>query len=1159
MVAGNTTASSRKRTKADDMVESPPKRVTRARAAKSTDEPATDGPVSRKITTASAKAGGVKKASTATKVTKSSTRKEEPKPKAPKKTEDRATKTTTRARATAKKSEEEESEPVTAEAPKTRTRRAAVPAKESTTTTKTTKPTTRTKRAAEKSEPADDDESKEEQPRRTTRGRPAGSTTRAAAASTKVAAPRKKVTFEDESSQDKENIPVTKSGAKKESGKATTGLRARPVRKAAPTRSALRSKQAKDDGGEQARPSTPPKPLSPKKINQVAKSGSGSSEDELGRTPVRALAKSPVKAPLSVQKSVLNPQERVDELHETQSSSKTVPGSVIKSPAKRQPVSPFKEALRESPKKFQLEAKKDNEPDIFTVPLFKDALKQSPKKASFLSSISPTRQLQPSQTPLKASLLASPARRPASPAKAALFVSPGKSTLALSALDRNFASAEVDRADVPPSTPGLAADSPAKKSISPIDLATGCLGTPLPTGSHTTDEVSQAGVKPGNDCTLAESPDGALTPPGLPVQNEVPTFVKQSPKFRSAQAFEDSDSEDELSALQASKKTPVRRKRRSTRHSIVTPANGASDALSTSGKVADLAITPLAVQLSTWLASSPEKREDAHEDEAGAEAQLLRANDPPTNRVSLASQESATTATTSPRFFAEQMAIHDLEAVQVHEDRVDTEMHDVMMIDAEGAGVEEPPQSTEHFGDENAAPHGTPSVLDPPVSGRDGSTPRTALGEAVFLDDIAHGEESSDDSVIVTPAAQEALPVQLRPEGLFATPVRRSPSKQREVHTVCKVPLRPEGSRSPIKILKKRSKSMANSSGIDAAQVLAQARNMVLTRQAAAVNDEAGEDPVECSIQQATPRPKFSLRPPATMPAKARKISARPSNDPSPIKVPKKRGKSLVNPSKELGQDPRTILQPSTSFESPEEEDVEDELASAATPRVVRSEIPPATMPLNSRKVPLRPEGEASPIKIAKKRGKSMGAPLGELSLPVEPTSELGKPLYPQLPGVNDIGGTEGSTPGAAMAGSPRETTSSDTLYGTITPAQPHRAGADAQILKGAVVFVDVHTTEGADASEVFVELLTLMGARCVKQWTWNPRASVGRAGASAPNSPDQAAAPGKVGITHVVFKDGGKRTLQKVREAKGLVLCVGVGWVLECVSPIFDSCMGLR
>ncbi len=112
------------------------------------------------------------------------------------------------------------------------------------------------------------------------------------------------------------------------------------------------------------------------------------------------------------------------------------------------------------------------------------------------------------------------------------------------------------------------------------------------------------------------------------------------------------------------------------------------------------------------------------------------------------------------------------------------------------------------------------------------------------------------------------------------------------------------------------------------------------------------------------------------------------------------------------------------------------------------------------------------------------------------------------------------------------------------------------QTLKGAVVFVDVYTSEGSDASGIFVELLTQMGARCVKQWNWNPNHVIGNsAEGSTINGPGVdvevtagATAPSrqKVGITHVVFKDGGKRTMEKVREAKGVVLCVGVGWVLE-------------
>ncbi|KAL6891982.1 hypothetical protein GGI43DRAFT_425260 [Trichoderma evansii] len=102
------------------------------------------------------------------------------------------------------------------------------------------------------------------------------------------------------------------------------------------------------------------------------------------------------------------------------------------------------------------------------------------------------------------------------------------------------------------------------------------------------------------------------------------------------------------------------------------------------------------------------------------------------------------------------------------------------------------------------------------------------------------------------------------------------------------------------------------------------------------------------------------------------------------------------------------------------------------------------------------------------------------------------------------------------------------------TPARTPRKDLNSNLLRGAIVFVDVHTSEGADASSIFVELLTQMGARCLQKWSWNPN--------SASNSETT-----RVGITHVVFKDGSKRTLEKVREANGVVQCVGVSWVLDC------------
>lgn len=105
----------------------------------------------------------------------------------------------------------------------------------------------------------------------------------------------------------------------------------------------------------------------------------------------------------------------------------------------------------------------------------------------------------------------------------------------------------------------------------------------------------------------------------------------------------------------------------------------------------------------------------------------------------------------------------------------------------------------------------------------------------------------------------------------------------------------------------------------------------------------------------------------------------------------------------------------------------------------------------------------------------------------------------------------------------------------TVISYTPTKEDNTKSLLRGAVVFVDVHTSEGADASGIFVDLLQQMGAKCVKTWNWNPSASSGVDGSN------------RVGITHVVFKDGGKRTMERVRQAKGLVQCVGVSWVLDC------------
>ncbi|KAI2469322.1 hypothetical protein F4781DRAFT_231194 [Annulohypoxylon bovei var. microspora] len=192
---------------------------------------------------------------------------------------------------------------------------------------------------------------------------------------------------------------------------------------------------------------------------------------------------------------------------------------------------------------------------------------------------------------------------------------------------------------------------------------------------------------------------------------------------------------------------------------------------------------------------------------------------------------------------------------------------------------------------------------------------------------------------------------------------------------------------------------------------------------------------------------------------------------------------------------------------------------------------PSAPRPFHTiSKVPLKPADDSTP-RIVKKRSASVsklppndrpgGLFRNATVISYSPTKDSSKmdideedePQYPPVtPSKSDIWTSMG------------------------TPARTPRRDLNTALLRGAVVFVDVHTSDGADASTVFVELLTQMGARCVKSWSWNP---------TSPNNTDGSAA--KVGITHVVYKDGGKRTLEKVRESGGVVQCVGVGWVLDC------------
>ncbi|KAI1771761.1 hypothetical protein F4818DRAFT_203322 [Hypoxylon cercidicola] len=192
---------------------------------------------------------------------------------------------------------------------------------------------------------------------------------------------------------------------------------------------------------------------------------------------------------------------------------------------------------------------------------------------------------------------------------------------------------------------------------------------------------------------------------------------------------------------------------------------------------------------------------------------------------------------------------------------------------------------------------------------------------------------------------------------------------------------------------------------------------------------------------------------------------------------------------------------------------------------------PSAPRPFHTvSKVPLKPADDSSPkLEITKNRSASASKLHANRPTGLFRNATVISYSPTKGSGSMDIDEDEPQYP-------PVTPTKSDIWSSIGTPARTPRRDLNTALLRGAVVFVDVHTSDGADASTVFVELLTQMGARCVKSWPWNPT--------SPTNSNGDAS---KVGITHVVFKDGGKRTLEKVRETGGVVQCVGVGWVLDC------------
>ncbi|KLJ08547.1 hypothetical protein EMPG_16022 [Blastomyces silverae] len=244
--------------------------------------------------------------------------------------------------------------------------------------------------------------------------------------------------------------------------------------------------------------------------------------------------------------------------------------------------------------------------------------------------------------------------------------------------------------------------------------------------------------------------------------------------------------------------------------------------------------------------------------------------------------------------------------------------------------------------------------------------------------------------------------------------------------------------------------------------------------------------------------------------------------------------------------DPRLFDEDVSHSENPGLVEKENSVPLPMSVTPVRSRVFPRTIHTVS-KVPLRPDGDGSVLKVPRKRSRSLSSsPRKNSSLQLRkskavPTLSPRKGRISLKPSGGDISECEAESEQADETPVKYNTSTWPRPAGNSAKKSPSKPNPNNdKVLQGAVVFADVHTAEGADASGIFVELLIQMGARCVKSWSWNPRASLSPVDGVDPKE-------GKVGITHVVFKDGGVRTLEKVREANGLVKCVGVGWVLDC------------
>lgn len=877
----------------------------------------------------------------------------------------------------------------------------------------------------------------------------------------KVVNVKKSVSFQE---PEKENVvpaaattTTTTSKAKGKKAETATGMRAKPVRKAAgtaarATRANTRTTTSDDDKKEK------PAPLSPKKdtLNRSL-SRDSDSDDELAtyeKTPLKPMMKSPVKPP-SAFKMIDHGFPTDEKGEEPEEAAEHQPedapgGAVLASPARRPTSSPFKDAMKSPAKRVE------GVPALLFPSKDTSDLIQSPTKASLLQSPAkrpqvPIARFQPPtdgesdrpKSPLKMSLMGSPARRPASPLK--LLGSPIRSAVTKtqdSASSAEGASGEED---------AVADEAHEVSGISEV--------------SEVQEEIHVA-EKDVVDNALVET-EAAVEQPEI--------------RFDSPQQLE---FPGRLSAVLPRYADPALQEK----HSAAADEAPQAEQTIAADKVDEVEAQP---------EPTPTPAEAQHDDDDSMDVDMSDAEEDKAHDISPESSPPSSAIKPSNHMFG-------------------LRQKDMVPYDSDESEDELASSGRKSQEEANLTLSAVPATPTPGVS----KTLRNGLPTSAIK------------------AADRAIRSVSRGSKLGFTPLARQMSDWR--------------AGSPLKLGSSQSSTPAGHVGEEDLSLVE--ANTPKSNRASPAKSSYFEDEMRVRAEMEADESEISFDADAEMLAALEADIGANYDDPVFDDIP------VTEEDMELAAEAHemSLVEPDQAEEVAEHQPHDDSMSEAsqeygdenAIPidpallggatgrsRVTMSSVPPATPKRTSTmrtfntttKVPLKPADDDTP-RSAKRRSASASRaqPTRPGGLSRNATVISYSPTKDNEDDEMDLDDDDNEQPPV--------TPSRSELWSAMgTPARTPRKDLNPALLRGAVCFVDVHTTEGADASAVFVDLLTSMGGRCVKNWTWNP---------SSPNSSESSQS--KIGITHVVFKDGGKRTMEKVRESGGVVQCVGVGWVLE-------------